>query len=244
MLNTSPAMRRYFPIILWYLLIILDGCIHQYRALELPQLCNEEILPDAIHIRAKMRLELQKEKVSLIENISIKNGKIRIDVLGVFDNTLISIIIKDNLINVIDYSNQIIYRFSSKESFAKQFNINLPVFNLPFLLTLSPKNISGLISENNNTYSLNNGEKITVIQDKGTCNTKQIYIDSPESGRTIATYSEFLKIDGHPFFHNLRIINEKQDIRANIKVLKVHFKEIADSIFDIEDIKGFNYVNR
>lgn len=223
------------------IIIALLSCIHHYQ----PQrICEEFNPPDGIQLRVRMKLEFKNDRVSLVENIFIKGGDIRIDVLGVFDNTLLSILTKEGNIYVIDYSSHLIYRFKNREEFVRQFNINLPVSNLPFLLTLSPKNLYDIKDKTENTYLLSNGEKITIFEDNTGCRISKVYIDSPQSGQTIASYSEFYRANGYPFFHNLKIQNHEQNIRVNIKVLKVNFGDISDSLFDIEGIKGFNYVNR
>lgn len=195
-------------------------------------------------MKVRTKIEFQGNKIVLIQNIYIKNAKIRIDTMGAFDEVVMSLLIEGGKIYVINYQKKLIYIFSDEEQFYKTFEIYLPIFNLPYLITLSTDSLQPYKTLNDNFFLLANGDKIKVSRDRDSCTIRQIEILSEKSGNLQAIYRDFSLFDHMPLYHQVLIRNDQYNLNASISVIKAEKKDIPEHILKPDNFKNFGYVRQ
>ncbi len=195
-------------------------------------------------MKVQTKIEFQGNKIVLIQNIYIKNSKIRIDTIGAFDEVLMSLLIEGEKIYVINYQKNLIYIFSNEEQFYKTFEIYLPIFNLPYLITLSTESLQTYKTLNDNFFVLANGDKIKVSRDRDSCTIRQIEILSKKSGNLLAIYRDYSLFDQMPLYHQVFIRNDQNNLNISISVIKTEKKDIPEQILKPDNFKNFGYVRQ
>lgn len=221
----------------------ITGCIHRTSLNDYPKECSNIRTPSNLHLKIRTRIKVPGNKVILIQHIFIKDNRIRIDTMGAFDDIIMSILVKEKNAFVIHFQQRTIYRFTSEEEFYRISGLYLPIFDLPLLLTLSEELASRYSNSKQDNLYIDKKREIRFIRDDNSCRIRRVEIISPLSGDISAHYYDFSLINGEPIFHRLIIQNKKQQIEADIKVLKVSKEEIREEIFDT-NIKGFGYVTK
>jgi len=224
------------------LALFFSGCIHRVPDTGKNDICSRISVPDNLHIISKTRIETGKEKVVLRQHIFVKNGLIRIDTMGLFDDVINTIIVREEKIYVIYYQQQMKYTFVSEESFYNTFGIYIPVSRLPFLLTLSDKTIPGCKGSEDGLTRICGKEKILISKEPSGCKYLKVEFISPDFGDTSAIYSDFSDTNGIFMFHRLKIKKAKDKISLDLSFIRVQIEEINEKIFDPEIFSGFNNV--
>lgn len=227
------------------LLFIITGCaIRQAQIFRTSKdLCSNITDINNIQLITKTRLVRNKEKLIFKQHIYIKDGFVRIDTIGVFDNIINSIIIKDDFY-IIDYQQQIIYKFSSEEAFQHIFGFDIPISKLAFFLTLSDKKLSQCTNAENGLVKTCPEEKIIIRKDITDCNSLKVDFISTKYGNILAEYTDFSHIDGRNIFHRLKIKESNEKFFIDISVTKIRINEINKDIFELKDIRGFQNVSK
>lgn len=236
-------MKRLFIVLL--LVIFSLGCIHRQSQENIQQVCERPIAYDNLKIRAKTKLNMEKEKLTIISNIYVNNGMTRVDILGVFDDIISTLIVKENKLYFIDYSHQTLYTFNKEEELYKLFNISIPFLTLPYILTLSSEGKKLIdIDQKDNIYiySNDNGDKFILFIEPTYCTVKKAELSYYNKEKIKVVYSDFSTLNEKRIFHKIYIQSEKKDIETEIKFLKISSEEIDEGIFDINRFKDFKNV--
>ncbi|MCX7943421.1 MAG: membrane lipoprotein lipid attachment site-containing protein [Deltaproteobacteria bacterium] len=229
-------------ILLLVFTLVLSGCLPRLPKNIKSNQCHNITFLDNICLTTKTRILSSKDKILLRQNIYIKSGTIRIDTLGVFDEVINTIIIKKDEFYVVDYQQYKLYVFTSEDEFYKRFNLHLPIFRLPFFLTLSDDTIPACQNLKEGSTKICGEEKIIIDKDTDECKYIRINYDSPTFGNLQAIYSDFSNLNGAYIFHKLRIKGYKNDISLDIDITKIQRGIKEQGIFEMETFKGFERV--
>ncbi|MGC9042474.1 MAG: hypothetical protein ACP5KG_01315 [Myxococcota bacterium] len=234
-------MKRQIIVVLT--IILSSGCIHRPENIQIRSGCDRPIHFSNLKIRAKTGIEIGKERFTTIQNIFIKDGMVRVDVMGVFDDIITTILLKERKLYVIDYQQQILYTFANEEEIGRVFNISIPFSVLNELLTLSVDEKRLTEKDNNKfVYTENNEDKITFFIEPEYCSVKKAEILYSNGGKISAIYQDFSTLQGKRIYHRIQIQDEKRNMKTDIKIIKISFEEIDNKTFDISRFGAFKNV--